>query len=890
MDDLIADDAGFQHAEIAADLADLLGRQAALQDGDPLAAAEVATDIEALLAKMGEQGEAKEPEYLGTPFKFADASEEALVLLGISAQREGGAYTTAVVLETAARAIGARIRWTSAESLPVAETMDDASMALFPELGADGYLSGDLLVGGRHLATISIRGDGVALFSEFQPALRSSLEEGYEFESIAQWNQAEPSRNVIVLIGEFLEAEKETADADAVEAARLAEIEAERLAAVTAAKAAIDAAEAFGQTKAGFCGVVFDDRSYYRAEKAEGVKDALARKPAGSFVFVLQTDSEGVTRAAMFSRQKIATGKRYRAAISADGKIGNIQVSNMFMAADKAYEAGVQLLRDADGVVLTDATPVADEAKPDSKTFNVGGLEFTAVRYLKPRPHWRLKVNKTGVVHDTGVGGISNESVPKMIADLQYQFERTSKGDPDDFAYAWGAEKRTAMQQKLDATRALHPGKLIAYRMGDFYEFFEGDADVAGKVLGLTVSKRSGMKMAGVPYHAADASFANLMAEGYEIAVSTQTDSTGKRAVEIIKAKTAAEDPNIGREWDSKYGRQKIVAYLGGGSPLYDVKTIATGAIRRYSASRIDEVIKDNEFELTPAYAEQQAKAAETLKQRQAVDDAIKAKDAKNDAEIALFTNDAGMSDMAAGKARAALLVTVNNRRLGVLTRKALVESAVSGGAIVSTWNGMRILKSKDDSFFDEKTITKTGIDYAAYLIGSRPESAADTPTPVQKWGAELADLFAKDGPQAMLDRRSAIAAKQKMTFGETAALQNAFEQAAGKEAVKRLKEWSSPRAAGGRAHGAGLDRTAPAHLDAQRQTAWLAGYDSSADTDWLIAVRDGTADLSDMRAAVARVKALAGDELNGDFAKQAADALTQRVLAKAKTTLAAQG
>ena len=55
------------------------------------------------------------------------------------------------------------------------------------------------------------------------------------------------------------------------------------------------------------------------------------------------------------------------------------------------------------------------------------------------------------------------------------------------------------MQQYHDA-KALHPGMLVLFRNGDFYELFEDDAELGSKVLGLTLTKRDGaIPMAGVP-------------------------------------------------------------------------------------------------------------------------------------------------------------------------------------------------------------------------------------------------------------------------------------------------------------------------------------------------------------------------------------------------------
>ena len=60
------------------------------------------------------------------------------------------------------------------------------------------------------------------------------------------------------------------------------------------------------------------------------------------------------------------------------------------------------------------------------KSFEVGGLAFTAVKYTHPIPHWRLKV-PSGEVWNDGAGGISNVSIPKMKADLEYALSRFGK-------------------------------------------------------------------------------------------------------------------------------------------------------------------------------------------------------------------------------------------------------------------------------------------------------------------------------------------------------------------------------------------------------------------------------------------------------------------------------
>jgi hypothetical protein len=73
-----------------------------------------------------------------------------------------------------------------------------------------------------------------------------------------------------------------------------------------------------------------------------------------------------------------------------------------------------------------------------TKQFEVGAVKFAAVRTEFPRPHWRLRIEETGNVLDAGAGGISGESVPKMIADVEYLLARVSKGDAADFRRRFG--------------------------------------------------------------------------------------------------------------------------------------------------------------------------------------------------------------------------------------------------------------------------------------------------------------------------------------------------------------------------------------------------------------------------------------------------------------------
>ncbi len=68
-----------------------------------------------------------------------------------------------------------------------------------------------------------------------------------------------------------------------------------------------------------------------------------------------------------------------------------------------------------------------------------------------------------------------------------------------------------------------HPGCLLFFRMGDFYELFGEDAVRVHKALGLTLTERTpGVPMAGVPHHAAEQYLRRLVEQGFRVAVADQ--------------------------------------------------------------------------------------------------------------------------------------------------------------------------------------------------------------------------------------------------------------------------------------------------------------------------------------------------------------------------------
>ncbi|CAG4899161.1 DNA mismatch repair protein MutS [Paraburkholderia saeva] len=99
--------------------------------------------------------------------------------------------------------------------------------------------------------------------------------------------------------------------------------------------------------------------------------------------------------------------------------------------------------------------------------------------------------------------------------------------------------QHTPMMQQYLRIKSEHPGTLVFYRMGDFYELFFEDAEKAARLLDLTLTQRGAsagnpIKMAGVPHHAVEQYLAKLVKLGESVAICEQIGdpATSKGPVE----------------------------------------------------------------------------------------------------------------------------------------------------------------------------------------------------------------------------------------------------------------------------------------------------------------------------------------------------------------------
>lgn len=98
--------------------------------------------------------------------------------------------------------------------------------------------------------------------------------------------------------------------------------------------------------------------------------------------------------------------------------------------------------------------------------------------------------------------------------------------------------------------KSRHPGIILFFRLGDFYEMFDEQAREVSAILSLTLTQRHGIPMCGIPFHAAAGYIGRLLKAGKKIGiceqVSTSADSKSKlferKVIRVITPGTIMED------------------------------------------------------------------------------------------------------------------------------------------------------------------------------------------------------------------------------------------------------------------------------------------------------------------------------------------------------------
>ena len=164
-------------------------------------------------------------------------------------------------------------------------------------------------------------------------------------------------------------------------------------------------------------------------------------------------------------------------------------------------------------------------------------------------------------------------------------------------------EDVSPMMQEYLRTKQEHPECLLFYRLGDFYEMFFDDAEVASKELELTLTGKScGLNerapMCGIPFHAVDIYIAKLVEKGYRVAICEQVEDPrfAKGLVKREVTRIVTPGTNVSPETLDEHKNNYIMAVFydaGGGTCGLAVSDISTGDFYATQVSGIQKILDE---------------------------------------------------------------------------------------------------------------------------------------------------------------------------------------------------------------------------------------------------------------------------------------------------------
>ena len=160
------------------------------------------------------------------------------------------------------------------------------------------------------------------------------------------------------------------------------------------------------------------------------------------------------------------------------------------------------------------------------------------------------------------------------------------------------------MQQYRRLRSSIPPHTLLLFRLGDFYELFFEDAKEASGLLNVALTKRNGVPMCGVPYHAAQTYIAKLIKAGRRVAICDQTSEpqpgkiVSRDITQIVSAGTVSDLDLL----ESKRANYLGAVYADGTVFGFAYADLSTGAFRLTQAqdrqSLLDELARVSPSEL----------------------------------------------------------------------------------------------------------------------------------------------------------------------------------------------------------------------------------------------------------------------------------------------------
>jgi len=165
----------------------------------------------------------------------------------------------------------------------------------------------------------------------------------------------------------------------------------------------------------------------------------------------------------------------------------------------------------------------------------------------------------------------------------------------------------TPMMRQYLEVKQTYPDEILFYRMGDFYEMFFEDAELASRLLDITLTSRnkkaeSPIPMCGVPYRAVQTYIARLINLGYKVAICDQVEDPSvaqglvkREVVRVITPGMVLENELL----DEKSNNYVLAAIIEKNLIGVSYLDVSTGTFRVTESNNLDEIIQET-YRITP--------------------------------------------------------------------------------------------------------------------------------------------------------------------------------------------------------------------------------------------------------------------------------------------------